>query len=55
MRHFHNNGHKDYVGLTGLEFIDNKGKIINIEKAKTIGALPKDLHTPQSPILNIFI
>lgn len=40
-----NYGHKDYVGLTGLEFIDNKGKIINIEKAKTIGALPKDLHT----------
>jgi len=40
-----NYGHKDYVGLTGLEFIDNKGKVINIEKAKTIGALPKDLHT----------
>ena len=37
-----NYGHKDYVGLTGLEFIDNKGKVINIEKAKTIGALPKD-------------
>ena len=40
-----NYGHKEYVGLTGLEFIDNKGKVINIEKAKTIGALPKDLHT----------
>ena len=36
-----NYGHKDYVGLTCLEFIDNKGKVINIEKAKTIGALPK--------------
>ena len=40
-----NYGHKEYVGLTGIEFIDNKGKIINIEKAKTIGALPKDLYT----------
>ena len=40
-----NYGHKEYVGLTGIEFIDNKGKVINIEKAKTIGALPKDLYT----------
>ena len=40
-----NYGHKEYVGLTGIEFIDNKGKKLNIEKAKTIGALPKDLYT----------
>ena len=36
-----NYGHKDYAGLTGLEFIDNKGKVINIEKAKNIDSFLK--------------
>lgn len=31
------------MGLTGIEFIDNKGKLINGKNANTIGALPKDL------------
>ena len=40
-----NYGHPNFIGLTGLEFYDLNNKLINIETAKTIGALPKDLHT----------
>ena len=40
-----NYGHKNNIGLTGLEFFDINNKLINIETADTIGALPKDLHT----------
>ena len=40
-----NYGHRKYIGLTGIIFIDDKNEKIDIEKAKTIGALPKDLRT----------
>ena len=40
-----NYGHRKYIGLTGIVFIDEKGEKIDIEKAETIGALPKDLRT----------
>ena len=40
-----NYGHRKYIGLTGIIFIDEKNEKIDIEKAKTIGALPKDLRT----------
>jgi len=40
-----NYGDKDYVGLTGIQFLDSDNKIINIEEAKSIGALPKDINT----------
>ena len=40
-----NYGHPNFIGLTGLEFYDINNKIIEIETAETIGALPKDLHT----------
>ena len=40
-----NYGHNSSIGLTGLEFYDLNNKLINIETAETIGALPKDLHT----------
>ena len=40
-----NYGHSNSIGLTGLEFYDINNKLINIETAETIGALPKDLHT----------
>ena len=40
-----NYGHKKFIGLTGIEFYDLSGKMINIETANTIGALPKDLKT----------
>ena len=40
-----NYGHNNSIGLTGLEFYDINNKLINIETAETIGALPKDLHT----------
>ena len=40
-----NYGHKKYIGLTGIIFIDDKNEKIDIEKAETIGALPKDLRT----------
>ena len=40
-----NYGHNSHIGLTGLEFYDINNKLINIETADTIGALPKDLHT----------
>lgn len=38
-------GDPEYVGLTGLQFFDENEEPINIEKAKTIGALPKDINT----------
>ena len=40
-----NYGHPNFIGLTGLEFYDINNKLIEIETAETIGALPKDLHT----------
>ena len=40
-----NYGHKKHIGLTGLEFYNMKGDLINIESALSIGALPKDLRT----------
>ena len=40
-----NYGHKKHMGLTGLEFYNMKGDLINIESAVSIGALPKDLRT----------
>ena len=40
-----NYGNNNCIGLTGLEFYDKNNKLINIETAETIGALPKDLHT----------
>jgi hypothetical protein len=40
-----NYGDKDYVGLTGIQFLDSNNKNINIEEAKSIGALPKDINT----------
>ena len=40
-----NYGHQNFIGLTGLEFYDINNKLIEIETAETIGALPKDLHT----------
>ena len=40
-----NYGHKKHVGLTGIEFYNIKGELINIEKAIAIGASPKDLRT----------
>jgi len=40
-----NYGHSKYIGLTGIEFYNLKGDLINIEKAVSIGALPKDLKT----------
>ena len=40
-----NYGHKKHIGLTGIEFYNMKGDLINIESALSIGALPKDLRT----------
>ena len=40
-----NYGHKKFIGLTGIEFYDIKYELINIEKASSVGALPKDLKT----------
>ena len=40
-----NYGHKKFIGLTGIEFYDIKDELINIEKASSVGALPKDLKT----------
>ena len=40
-----NFGHKKYIGLTGIIFFDENNEKIDIEKAKAIGALPKDLRT----------
>ena len=40
-----NYGHKKFIGLTGIEFYDIKDKLINIETASSVGALPKDLKT----------
>ena len=40
-----NYGHKKYIGLTGVIFLDENDEQIDIEKAKAIGALPKDLRT----------
>ena len=40
-----NYGHKKFIGLTGIEFYDIKDKLINIETATSVGALPKDLKT----------
>ena len=40
-----NYGHKKYIGLTGVIFLDENNEQIDIEKAKAIGALPKDLRT----------
>ena len=40
-----NFGHKKYIGLTGIIFLDENNEQIDIEKAKAIGALPKDLRT----------
>ncbi len=38
-------GDNEYIGLTGIQFFDKNEEPINIEKAKTIGALPKDINT----------
>ena len=40
-----NYGHNKYIGLTGIIFYNLKDHPINIEKASSIGALPKDLKT----------
>ncbi len=40
-----NYGHHFFIGLTGINLIDKNDKIINIEEAVSIGALPKDLRT----------
>ena len=40
-----NYGHGKYIGLTGIIFIDDQNEKINIEKAKSIGSIPKDLRT----------
>jgi hypothetical protein len=40
-----NYGNFDYVGITGIQFLDEKGKPISIENAISIGALPKDINT----------
>ena len=40
-----NYGHKRFIGLTGIIFIDENQQEIDIEKASAIGALPKDLRT----------
>ena len=40
-----NYGHKKHVGLTGIEFYNLRGELVNIEKAIAIGAFPKDLRT----------
>ena len=40
-----NYGHNKYIGLTGIEFYNLKGDLVNIESASSIGALPKDLKT----------
>ena len=38
-------GDSEYIGLTGIQFFDENNVGVNIEKAKTIGALPKDVNT----------
>ena len=40
-----NYGHHFFIGLTGINLIDKNDKIINVEDAISIGALPKDLRT----------
>ena len=40
-----NYGNEKLIGLTGLELYNNKNKLISIETASSIGALPKDLKT----------
>jgi len=40
-----NYGNFFFIGLTGINLIDKNNKIINIENAISIGALPKDLRT----------
>ena len=40
-----NYGNPNFIGLTGLEFYDKNNKLIDIETAQTIGAMPKDLYT----------
>lgn len=40
-----NYGDNSYIGLTGIQFLDDREEGINIEKAESIGALPKDINT----------
>ena len=40
-----NYGHRKFVGLTDVQFLDENGAPINIESASSIGALPKDVNT----------
>jgi hypothetical protein len=40
-----NYGNSYIVGLTGLNLIDKDNKLIDIESAQSVGALPKDLKT----------
>ena len=41
-----NYGHSKYIGLTGIQFYDEHGNIIDIvETASTIGANPKDINS----------
>ena len=40
-----NYGHRNLIGLTGIEFYDLNNNLIEIRTAETIGALPKDLKT----------
>lgn len=40
-----NYGHRKFIGLTGVQFLDENSEPINIETASSIGALPKDVNT----------
>lgn len=40
-----NHGDSKYIGLTGIQLINCNGENINIEQARSIGAMPKDINT----------
>jgi hypothetical protein len=40
-----NYGDSKYIGLTGIQLLDENQESINIDRAKTIGAMPKDINT----------
>ena len=40
-----NYGHCKYIGLTGIQFYDERSNLIDIETAFTIGANPKDINS----------
>lgn len=40
-----NYGHRKYIGLTGIQFLNESNIPINIDQASSIGAMPKDIST----------